>query len=568
MRGAIVALFYSLKKSFPGLNRRFLYRFVLVLFSLFLVYSCFFQFFMWLEGREYSFVSGAYWTLVVMSTLGFGDIVFESDAGFLFTMLVNITGVVLMIVMLPFVIIEFVYNPLIKLQKDASAPRSLPSTLKGHVLITRYDAVAEALIARLVQHKIVYAVIVEDITEAYRLNDLGVSVLVGSMTQPSTYRQAQIQNASLVMVSSASDFISVNIVFTVCQVSDSVPVVALANQVDSVDILELAGSTRVIDISDLMGRALSRTTSNDTGAASVLGSINDLRIIEARAAGTELVGKTLKKADLGRKLKITVVGVWTRGKFELAGPNTYISESSILVMAASEAQLAAYNAEFSVPGPELSGVVIIGAGRVGTATARYLSEMEISFTLIDKDENAKLGKRRYPKNLIIGDASDLQFLKSTSFFDASAILVTTHNDDVNVFLTLYFRKLRAEVQILSRANHEKNVATLHRAGADFVYSTSSMASTVLFNHLNQGRIYTMVEGLFAKQVKAPKKMIGKSLINLQFRALTGCSVIGMIVKGRCIINPSPFEPIPDGAEIIMVLTPETEARFLKCFGEA
>lgn len=566
MRGTIVALFYGLKQSFPGLNRRFLHRFVLVLFTLFILYSCLFQFFMWLEGRDYTFIAGSYWTLVVMSTLGFGDIVFASDAGLLFTMLVNITGVVLMIVMLPFVIIEFVYNPLMKLQKDASAPRQLPATLKGHVLITQYDAVAEALIARLVQHNISYAVVIEDITEAYRLSDLGIRVLVGSTTQPLTYRQAQVQNAALVTVASSSDPVNVNIVFSVRQVCDTVPIVALTNLFDSVDILTLAGSTQVIDISDLMGRALSRTSSTDTGAAHILGSIDELRIIEARTAGTKLAGKTLKQADLGRNFNITVVGVWTRGNFELAGPHTRITESSILVMAASEQQLAAYNAEFSIPGRDLSGVVIIGAGRVGTATARYLSDMKIPFVLIDKDENARLGKKCFPKNLIIGDASDLHFLKSTSFFDASAIIVTTHDDDINVFLTLYFRKLRSEVQILARANHEKNVTTLHRAGADFVYSTSTMASTVLFNHLNQGRLYTMVEGLFAKQVKAPKKMVGKSLINLQFRALTGCSVIGMIVDDHCIINPSPFDPIPEGAEIIMVLTPETEARFLQCFG--
>jgi transaldolase / glucose-6-phosphate isomerase len=36
------------------------------------------------EGREHSWITGVYWTLTVMSTLGFGDITFETDLGRLF----------------------------------------------------------------------------------------------------------------------------------------------------------------------------------------------------------------------------------------------------------------------------------------------------------------------------------------------------------------------------------------------------------------------------------------------------------------------------------------------------
>ncbi|MBQ8037436.1 MAG: TrkA C-terminal domain-containing protein, partial [Proteobacteria bacterium] len=100
----------------------------------------------------------------------------------------------------------------------------------------------------------------------------------------------------------------------------------------------------------------------------------------------------------------------------------------------------------------------------------------------------------------------------------------------------------------------------------FVLSTSTMASSMLFNNLEQGHLYTMVEGLYAIQVKTPKKMIGKTLVNLQFRALTGCSVVATIVDGKCNINPSPHEPLPDKSEIIMVLTPEGEEKFVKYFG--
>ena len=565
MRGASVALVYAMRNKFSGSNRKFLFWFSVVLVVLLILYSALFHAFMAVEGRSYSIITGLYWTLVVMSTQGFGDIVFTSDAGKIFTIIVNITGILFMLVLLPFVIIEFVYNPIMAAQKEAAAPRSLPDSISGHVLITFFDSTTEAFIARLKQHNIPYAVIVEDVNDAYQLSDKGINVLVGNLRQSETYVAAHVDKAALVSVTSGSDPINTNIVFVVRQVSQTVPIVSFANHVDSIDILELAGSSQVLDICDLMGKSLARSMSNDGVAAHIMGKIEDLRIVEARASGTELVGKTLKEADLGRKLNVTVVGVWERGHFELAGPHTKIMENSILVMAVSDEQLHAYNSQFSSEFEEGSGVIILGAGRVGLSAARYLKDKGTPFTIIDKEEPKGREWQEFSQNIVIGDAADLNFLKSTLFFEASAMLLTTHDDDINIFLTLYFRKLRPGVQIIVRANEERNVSMLHRAGADFVLSSATMASSMLFNNLNQGHLYTMVEGLYAIQVKIPPKMVGKSLVNLQFRSLTGCSVIAMIVDGRCVINHSPYEPMPENAEIIMVLTPDAEEKFVRHF---
>lgn len=567
MRGASVALVFAIKQKFSGSKRKFLFWFSAVLLILCVIYALLFQLFMMYENREYSIITGFYWTLVVMSTQGFGDIVFTSDPGKLFTMVVNLTGILFMIVLLPFVIIEFVYNPLMAAQRDATAPRKLPDTIHGHVLITCFDVVAEAFIKRLVQHKIPYAVIVEDVNEAYRLSDLGINVLVGDLRNTQTYLNARVDKAALVAVTSESDPINTNIVFVIRQICETVPIVSFVNNDDSTDILELAGSNEVLDISELMGKSLAQSMSNEGHAAHVMGQIDDLFIVEARVSGTELVGKTLKEADLGKKMNVTVVGVWERGKFELAGPNTRVAENSILVMAVSDEQLKLYNEQFAAEFEEGSGIVILGAGNVGFAAARSLKAKGIPFTIIDKEDPKGRLADEFRGNIVTGDAADLEFLKSTLFFDASAILITTHDDDINIFLTLYFRKLRPGVQIIVRANQESNILMLHRAGADFVVSSSTMASIMLFNNLDQGHLYTMVEGLYAIQVKIPPKMVGKSLVNLQFRALTGCSVIALIQNGQCMINPSPFEPLPADVEIVMVLTPEAEERFVKHFGK-
>lgn len=564
MRGASsMTLMVALKKGLPMQYRKILFHFLILLGGLFVVYSGIFQLLMLYEGRNYSIITGFYWTLVVMSTMGFGDVVFHSDPGKLFSMIVNITGLVVLIVLLPYVIIEFIYNPLAKAQKEASAPRVLPEAMKDHVIIARHDAISTALITRLKQHHIPHVIVVADSTEATKFSDIGLGVLVGSLTEVDFYENANFSKAALLVVNTPSDPVNTSIVFSARQANESIPIVALANHQDSVDILDLAGATEVLDIAELMGQALARCTSVG-GSAHIMGKIDDLLIVEARAAQTSLVGQTLRELDLGKKHNITVVGIWERGKFELAGPQTRISENSVLVMGVSQDQLETYNTQFAKPGNSVCGAIIIGAGRVGLATARALHEREIPFTIIEKDENTKI-ERKFEQNVVYGDAADINFLKSTALFEASSLIITTNDDDVNIYLTLYFRKLRPGVQILSRADHERTVSALHHAGADFVLSTSTMSSAALFNHLHQGRFYTMVEGLFAKKVAVPPSMAGKSLVSLQFRVLTGCSVIALEQNSVMTINPSPFDPLPADAEIVAILTPEAEERFIKHF---
>ncbi|MEO1087108.1 MAG: ion channel, partial [Acidobacteriota bacterium] len=55
---------------------RALGRFFLILAAMITVYSVLFHVLMLREGQEHSWLTGFYWTLTVMSTLGFGDITF------------------------------------------------------------------------------------------------------------------------------------------------------------------------------------------------------------------------------------------------------------------------------------------------------------------------------------------------------------------------------------------------------------------------------------------------------------------------------------------------------------
>ena len=57
-------------------NMIVLRRFFITLCIMIAAYSVIFHWLMEYEGKEHSWITGVYWTLTVMSTLGYGDITF------------------------------------------------------------------------------------------------------------------------------------------------------------------------------------------------------------------------------------------------------------------------------------------------------------------------------------------------------------------------------------------------------------------------------------------------------------------------------------------------------------
>ncbi|MFN2374666.1 MAG: ion channel, partial [Cyclonatronaceae bacterium] len=211
-------LVYFFQKRDTKTNIRSLAKFLAVLLMLVIAYSLVFHAIMVMEGKDYSFVSGFYWTLTVMSTLGLGDIAFESDLGRIFSIIVLLSGVVFLLVLLPFTFIQFFYAPWLEAQKQSKAPRELPDTTRNHVLIVGYDKVMETLIEKLNSYNIPYYLLINDLTRALELHDIGFKVVLGDYDDPQTYRQIRGDRA-IMLVAAQNDMVNTNITFTFSEVA-------------------------------------------------------------------------------------------------------------------------------------------------------------------------------------------------------------------------------------------------------------------------------------------------------------------------------------------------------------
>jgi Trk K+ transport system NAD-binding subunit len=555
---SVVTAFLEHRSSRRNLTA--LFRLLLLLFSLIAVYSILFHVLMEAEGQHHSWITGVYWTLTVMTTLGFGDITFSGDAGRLFSVVVMMTGVMFLLVILPFTFIEFFYLPWMRARESARTPRELPADTRRHVIFTCHDPITMALIPMLEKYGHPYVILKPHVAEALELYEQGIKVAVGELDDPLTYERLRIKRAAM-LVSTRSDVINTNITFTARELNEHIPIVVAASSDEARDVLELAGASLVLRLEQMMGQALARRVVGKDSAAHVIGRSQDLWIAEATVAGTELEGQSLANSKVRSRTGLSVIGVWDHGRLATVEPHTMILRHMVLMLAGSEEQIANYNRIFSREVVERDHVVIIGGGRVGRITSKVLQQAGIVPVIIEKAAERVVN---HPE-AVIGDATRMETLKAAKARDAAAILITTHDDDVNISLTIFFRRMRPNVQIISRCTLERNVRTLHRAGADLVLSSASMGANTIFNLLRKSDHLLLAEGVSLFPAPVPHSMQGRRLADCAVRSETGCTIIAVETDGERVINPDPEVILPYGGRMLLIGTLEAEEAFLKQF---
>jgi Trk K+ transport system NAD-binding subunit len=467
---------------------------------------------------------------------------------------------VFLLVLMPFTFIEFFYSPWLRAQSEARAPRQLPPNVRGHAILTHLGPVTEALIQKLKQYGQSYVILTRDLGQALDLHDRGYQVVVGAPDSPEAYENVRVHQASIV-TATGNDLINTNIAFTVREIAREIPIITTADSDSAEDILKLAGSSKVLRLHEMMGRSLAHRTIGGDARAHVIGRFEELFIGEATAAGTPLIGQTLAESRLREMLGVTVVGVWERGRFENPGPETRIGPHTVLVLAGSHEQLQRYNELFCIYHVASAPVIIVGGGRVGLATGRSLTHRKLDYVIVERNP-----LRAGPDCKVVqGDAAAIETLERAGIREAPAVIITTNNDDTNVYLTILCRRLRPDIQIISRATLEQNIMTLHRAGADFVMSYASMGANAIFNVLRRADVLMLAEGLNVFRVQAPAALVGKTIAETAVRTTTGCSIVALRSKIGIEINPGPDSVLAPGAEIVLIGTVDDENRFLNTY---
>jgi len=263
-----------------------------------------------------SFLDVVYFTMISITTTGFGDIAPVSDRARLIEAVI-VTPIRLAVI---YLFVGTAYNFIIKRSWETWRMARIQERLSGHVVVLGYGISGSEAVNELVARGTDPAQIVVVDASAARLaqaETVGCNVLEGDATRDETLAAVRIGKASAVLVSAGRDDTSILIVLTARHLAPAVPITAVVRADDNELLARQAGADNVINPVRFTGLLLAGSAEGKhlsdylADLASVTGKV---QLVERQVSASE-VGQPLDRlASGGRGLRIyregRAIGFW------------------------------------------------------------------------------------------------------------------------------------------------------------------------------------------------------------------------------------------------------------------
>jgi Trk K+ transport system NAD-binding subunit len=167
-----------------------------------------------------------------------------------------------------------------------------------------------------------------------------------------------------------------------------------------------------------------------------------------------------------------------------------------------------------------------------------------------------------------GDAADRTVLVNAGIHRVSSVLLTTNDDAMNIYLAVYCRKLNPSLRIVSRITHERNVEAIHRAGADFALSYTTLGVEAVVSLLHGDELVVLGEGVELFSIPVPPALRGRRLADSSIGSGTGMSVVALDRDGSLVTHLTRETPLEEGAVLLMLGSLGQRRKFAELFEAA
>lgn len=330
-------MFTSGRKKTNSRLRRALHRHPYIAYKiaavfLFVIYVLTFEYLMIFENqpKNANLITAIYWATTTIATVGYGDVVFNSLAGRLFTIVVQVLGIILISGFL----VTYVVTPWMDRVIKFRLPRKVSFGIKDHIIICGYNQLVETLIDELAEQDMLF-LIVEDEEELVReLVYKDIPCIFGSPSDKQVLMNAGIEKAKL-LIANKSDERNANIVLTAREFQH-VNIIAIVEDQSNSRYLKYAGADTVVSPKSMFGqfigkKAMDRLLSRVTGTTEIFEGIH---IVEFPVyLKSPLIGKTLKEISSQTLTGAKIVGTWKSGTLSFDPKEEDIVEDNSVLLA-------------------------------------------------------------------------------------------------------------------------------------------------------------------------------------------------------------------------------------------
>mgnify|MGYP000861487938 FL=1 len=208
--------------------------------------------------------------------------------------------------------------------------------------------------------------------------------------------------------------------------------------------------------------------------------------------------------------------------------------------------------------------VVCGYGRNGKQAVAKLKQFNQPCVVIEKRKDEIADLERDNILYIEGDATNDEDLKKVGLERAKSLITALPSDADNLFVVLSARQFNRDFIIISRASNESSYGKLKIAGATNVIMPDKLGGAHMASLVVTPDLVEFVDRLtIAGDEKAnleeisvnelPQEYVSKTILDLDLRKKTGCSVIGFKTKeGDYIINPNSKTALESDTHLIVL----------------
>ncbi|MEE4000922.1 potassium channel protein [Tenacibaculum sp. FZY0031] len=212
--------------------------------------------------------------------------------------------------------------------------------------------------------------------------------------------------------------------------------------------------------------------------------------------------------------------------------------------------------------------IVCGYGRNGKQAISKLKNYKKQVVVVEKFDGIARQLDEKGVLTIQGDATLDETLLRAGIMNAKNLITALPSDADNLFVVLTAKQLNKDCKVISRASKETSYNKLKIAGADNVIMPdklggSHMASLVVTPDVIEFVDRLTIEGETTANLEEvaindlPEKYIDKTILDLDLRKITGCTVIGYRTPDKdYIINPEASVKLEAGGNLIVLGRPE------------
>jgi voltage-gated potassium channel len=313
-------------------------RFAIIFFLIILVFFGGTMGYQLIEG--WSFIESFYMTIITISTVGFQEVTPLSDAGRVFTIILILTGIVVITTGVGFIFSSIIEGTFSEVMRRQRMEKKL-TKIKKHFIICGSGVVGEDVLNEFIRAKVPFVVIdkQKDVIDTFLKECPKTLYVIGDATDDEVLKTAGIERAKGIIAVLGSDADNLYICLTARSLNSKLRIIARAIESEAINKLKKAGADYVFSPEKIGGMRLAAAALRPS-VTSFLDTILKghhfnltLDEVEVQEHST-IVGKTLKESEISKNIGIVIPAIKSGSLDKLTfnpRSDTKINPSDVLI---------------------------------------------------------------------------------------------------------------------------------------------------------------------------------------------------------------------------------------------